>query len=43
MTRRDGTRLLMRDVATVVDGFAETDQFARFNDEPTVLISVFQS
>ena len=43
MTRADGTRLHVRDVATVVDGFAETDQFARFNDDPTVLISVFRS
>ena len=43
MTRTDGTRLHLRDVATVVDGFAETDQFARFNNEPTVLISVFRT
>ena len=43
MSRPDGTRLHVRDVATVVDGFAETDQFARFNDEPTVLISVFRT
>jgi hypothetical protein len=26
LTRADGTRLLLRDVATVIDGFAETDQ-----------------
>ena len=31
LTRPDGTRLLLGDVATVVDGFAETDQSARFH------------
>ena len=43
MTRGDGTRLLLGEVATVVDGFAETDQFARFDGEPTVLISIFRT
>ena len=43
LTRADGTRLLLGDVATVVDGFAETDQSARFDLAPTVLISVFRT
>ncbi len=43
MTRADGTRLYLRDVATVVDGFAETDQFGRFDDNPTVIVSVFRT
>ncbi len=43
VTRADGTRLRLGDVATVVDGFAETDQFARFDIEPTVLLSVFRT
>ena len=43
LSRADGTRLRLRDVATVVDGFAETDQSARFNNDPTVLISVFRT
>ena len=43
LTRADGTRLLLGEVATVVDGFAETDQFARFDAEPTVLLSVFRT
>ena len=43
LTRPDGTRLELGEVATVVDGFAETDQFARFDAEPTVLISVFRT
>ena len=43
LTRADGTRLELGEVATVVDGFAETDQFARFDADPTVLISVFRT
>ena len=43
LTRADGTRLLLGEVATVVDGFAETDQFARFDADPTMLVSVFRT
>ena len=42
-TRADGSRLRLGDVATVVDGFAETDQQARFDRQPTVLVSVFRT
>ena len=42
-TRPDGSRLRLGEVAHVVDGFAETDQFARFDGEPTVLVSVFRT
>ena len=42
-TRPDGSRLRVGDVATVVDGFAETDQFARFDDIPTMMVSVFRT
>ena len=42
-TRADGNRLRLGDVATVVDGFAETDQRARFDGRPAVLLSVFRS
>ncbi len=41
-TRPDGTRLLLSDVATIIDGFAETDQAARFDGTPAVLIQVFR-
>ena len=40
-TRADGSRLQLGDVATVVDGFEETDQYARFDVEPTMMVSVF--
>ena len=39
-TRSDGTRLYLKDVAHVVDGFADTDQALRFNDKPAALIRV---
>ena len=42
-TRPDGSRLRLGDVATVVDGFEETDQEARFDVEPTMLVSVFRT
>ena len=42
-TRSDGSRLLLGDVAAVVDGFAETDQRARFDDLPAVTVSVYRS
>ena len=41
-TRPDGTTLTLGDVATVMDGFAETDQFARFDGKPTVIVQVFR-
>lgn len=42
-TRPDGSRLQLGDVATVVDGFAETDQYGRFDVQPTILVSVFRT
>ena len=40
LARADGRRLRVGDVATVVDGFAETDQFGRLDGEPAVVLSV---
>ena len=42
-TRIDGSRLRLGEVATVVDGFAETDQYARFDFEPTMMVAVFRT
>ena len=42
-TEPDGTRLTIADVANVDDGFAETDQFAKFNGKPSVLVQVFRT
>ncbi len=43
VNRRDGTRLTLGDVATIVDGFAESDRKARFDGEPAVMIRVNRS
>ena len=40
LSRADGSRLYLRDVATVVDGFKDTDQMLRFNGMPAALIRV---
>lgn len=42
VTRPDGTRLMLSDVATVIDGFRDTDQSARFDGHPTVMLQVFR-
>lgn len=39
-TTPDGTRLYLKDVATIVDGFADTDQMLRFDGKPAALIRV---
>jgi multidrug efflux pump subunit AcrB len=42
LTRPDGTRVRLGDVARVVDGFAETDQEAHFDGERAAVIQVFR-
>ena len=39
-SRADGTRVLLKDVAEVVDGFAETVQGLRFDGRPAALVRV---
>ncbi len=41
-TTADGARVLLGDVAEVVDGFEDTDQTTRFNGQPAVLLDVFR-
>jgi len=43
LTRPDGTRLLLGDVARVVDGFADTEQASRFNGKPAMLLEIFRA
>jgi len=40
LTREDGTRLTLGDVATIRDGFEETPLLARFNGKQAVMIDV---
>ncbi|MCP3964115.1 MAG: efflux RND transporter permease subunit [bacterium] len=41
-SRPDGTRLTLGQVATVVDGFADTDLAARFDGQQAVLVQVYR-
>ena len=40
ISKQDGTRLLLGDIATVTDGFAETEFYSLFNGQPTIGIEV---
>ena len=42
LTRPDGSRLRLRDVAEVIDGFEETDAWSRFDGRPAVMVQVFR-
>lgn len=42
-TLPDGSRLPLRDVARVVDGFREADQWTRFDGRPAVILQVFRT
>ena len=42
MSHPDGSRLLLSDIATVVDGFEEVDQYAELNGEPAMLIQIWR-
>ena len=42
ISRLDGSTLLLRDIATIVDGFADVDYDINFNGEPAFLIRVFR-
>lgn len=42
ITRSDGTRLLLKDVATIIDGFEDSDTASRFDGQPAALIQVYR-
>ena len=42
-TKPDGSQLLLRDIATVVDGFEDVDISSSFDGRRTVLINVFRT
>ncbi len=42
LTKSDGTRLLLGDVARVIDGFAETDQASTYNGKPSMTVQVYR-
>lgn len=42
ITANDGTQVLLEDIATIKDGFEETDNFATYNGQPAVMIQVYR-
>lgn len=42
LTRADGTKVVLSDIASIRDGFEEGDLRARFNGKPAVVVKVFQ-
>ncbi|AFU99783.1 efflux RND transporter permease subunit [Simiduia agarivorans] len=41
LSRPDGAAVLLRDVATITDGFSETDVIARYNGLPAVFVELY--
>ncbi len=41
-TRNDGTKIRLRDIATVIDAFDDSDISSRFDGEKSVLVKVFR-
>ncbi|MCO7225602.1 efflux RND transporter permease subunit [Pleionea sp. CnH1-48] len=42
VTSQDGSKVLLRDIATIRDGFEETPLKTRFNNQPAVEIEIFR-
>ncbi|MEE8410735.1 MAG: efflux RND transporter permease subunit [Myxococcota bacterium] len=42
LSRPDGSNVKVRDLATVIDGFRETDQEALFNGKPAAMVTLFR-
>ena len=42
LTRPDGTALKLKDMATVVDGFEDTELISRFNGQPAAVVQVYR-
>jgi multidrug efflux pump subunit AcrB len=42
ITANDGTRVLLEDIAVIRDAFEESDNFATYNGQPAVMISVYR-
>ena len=43
VSRADGTTIRLGDVASVVDGFEDTDLITRYNGQPSALVEVFRT
>jgi len=42
ITSGDGTRVLLEDIATVIDGFEDTDHYSTYNGKPAIMVDVYR-
>jgi len=42
LSKNDGTQVRLGDIATVTDGFEDTDMYARFDGKPAAFVKVFR-
>ncbi len=42
LSNPDGTQVKLSDIAQVVDGFADTDEYARFDGQPAAMVKVYR-
>jgi len=42
ISSNDGTQVLLEDIATVIDGFEDTDTYSTYNGKPAVMIDVYR-
>jgi multidrug efflux pump subunit AcrB len=42
ITANDGTQVLLEQIATIKDGFEDTDRYATFNGQPAVMMEVYR-
>jgi multidrug efflux pump subunit AcrB len=42
LSRADGTEVLLGEIATIIDGYADTDEAAFFNGQPAVMLKVYR-
>lgn len=42
VTSEDGTRVLLGDIATVTDGFEDSDRFAYYDGKPAIMLDIYR-
>ena len=42
ITTEDGTQILLEDIATIKDGFEDTDYYATYNNKPAVMLDIYR-
>lgn len=42
LARNDGTKVYLKDIATIIDGFEDSDVASRFDNKPSVMLQVYR-